>query len=155
SPFRSGMFPFAELRVSSALTGMLNGANPLLTAIVAACVTRRAPSGDVMCGLIVGLAGTTLLAWPALGEGTGSAEGIGLIVAALVSYALALGTGVALRRARRRRWSAGADARVSDDISDPSRSARARGCDSGRAGRVDLRGRQRNLRRGCVADATG
>src|SRR6267143_5795272 len=33
--FPLSMFPFAEQRVSSALTGMLNGANPLFTALVA------------------------------------------------------------------------------------------------------------------------
>ena len=42
--FPLSMFPFAEQRVSSALTGMLNGAKPLFTAIVAAFLARRAPS---------------------------------------------------------------------------------------------------------------
>ena len=32
--FPLSLFPFAEQRVSSALTGMLNGANPLATALV-------------------------------------------------------------------------------------------------------------------------
>ena len=41
--FPLSMFPYAEQRVSSALTGMLNGANPLFTAIVAAFLARRAP----------------------------------------------------------------------------------------------------------------
>src|SRR5919109_2588095 len=36
--FPLSMFPFAEQRVSSALTGMLNGVSPLFTAIVAALV---------------------------------------------------------------------------------------------------------------------
>ena len=88
--FPLSMFPFAEQRVSSALTGMLNGANPLLTAIVAAGLTRRAPSAGVMRGLIVGLAGTVLVAWPALDEGASSARGVVLILTALVSYAFAL-----------------------------------------------------------------
>src|ERR1700686_2926676 len=42
--FPLNMFPFAEQRVSSALTGMLNGANPLFTAVVASLLARRAPS---------------------------------------------------------------------------------------------------------------
>lgn len=37
-------FPFAERHVASALTGMLNGANPLFTAMVASVVARRSPS---------------------------------------------------------------------------------------------------------------
>jgi drug/metabolite transporter (DMT)-like permease len=88
--FPLSMFPFAEQRVSSALTGMLNGANPLFTAIVTAVLVRRAPSQGVMVGLMVGLAGTALVAWPALQEGSNSIEGVLLILAALVSYGFAL-----------------------------------------------------------------
>src|SRR4051794_435060 len=39
--FPLSMFPFAEQRVSSALTGMLNAAVPLFAAIVAAVLARR------------------------------------------------------------------------------------------------------------------
>ena len=88
--FPLSMFPFAEQRVSSALTGMLNGATPLFTAIVAAGLARRAPSTGVMAGLAVGLAGAVLVAWPALGEGRNSLDGVLLILAALVSYGFAL-----------------------------------------------------------------
>ncbi|MGA8442474.1 MAG: DMT family transporter [Candidatus Sulfotelmatobacter sp.] len=88
--FPLSMFPFAERHVSSALTGMLNGANPLFTAIVAAVVARRAPSRRVLAGLAIGMAGAMLMAVPASGEGHSSAAGIGMIVAALVSYGLAL-----------------------------------------------------------------
>ena len=38
--FPLSMFPFAEQRVSSALTGMLNGANPLFTAVVASVIAK-------------------------------------------------------------------------------------------------------------------
>jgi drug/metabolite transporter (DMT)-like permease len=88
--FPLSMFPFAEQRVSSALTGMLNGANPLFTAIVAAFLARRPPSRGVMVGLAVGLTGAVLVAWPTLGEGRSSVEGVLLILAALVSYGFAL-----------------------------------------------------------------
>jgi drug/metabolite transporter (DMT)-like permease len=88
--FPLSMFPFAEQRVSSALTGMLIGANPLFTAIVAAGLARRMPSPRLLRGLVVGLVGMTLVAWPALGQGTNSAQGIVLIVAAVVSYGFAL-----------------------------------------------------------------
>jgi drug/metabolite transporter (DMT)-like permease len=84
------MFPFAERHVSSALTGMLNGANPLFTAVVASFVARRAPSRPVMAGLAVGLAGAVLIAIPGIREGRSSAAGIGMILAALVSYGVAL-----------------------------------------------------------------
>jgi len=84
------MFPFAEQRVSSALTGMLNGANPLFTAAVAAGLARRAPSRGVALGLAVGLTGTVLMGLPTLGEGRSSVDGVLLILAALVSYGFAL-----------------------------------------------------------------
>ena len=88
--FPLSMFPFAEQRVSSALTGMLNGANPLFATLVASFISRRAPSQGVAAGLAVGLAGTVLMALPAINEGHSSAAGIGMILAALVSYGVAL-----------------------------------------------------------------
>jgi drug/metabolite transporter (DMT)-like permease len=88
--FPLSLFPLAEQRVSSALTGMLNGANPLFTALVAAAIARRIPSRSVMTGIGVGMAGTILMGIPALSEGHSSATGVGLIIAALVSYGFAL-----------------------------------------------------------------
>src|SRR6266700_6815287 len=49
--FPLSMFPFAEQRVSSALTGMLNGTVPLFTAVVAATLARRMPSRRIAVGL--------------------------------------------------------------------------------------------------------
>jgi len=88
--FPLSMFPYAEQRVTSALTGMLNGANPLFTAAVAAFLTRRAPSRGVAVGLAVGLAGTTFIALPSLNQGSNSAIGVLLCLAALMSYGFAL-----------------------------------------------------------------
>ena len=96
--FPLSMFPFAEQRVSSALTGMLNGANPLFTAIVAAGLARRAPSRGVVAGLAVGLTGAVLVAWPAIHEGQSSVDGVLLILAALVSYGFALNLARPLQR---------------------------------------------------------
>src|SRR6187402_744964 len=45
------MFPFAQQHVSSALAGMLNGAVPIATAIVAALLARRSPARSVGVGL--------------------------------------------------------------------------------------------------------
>jgi len=59
--FPLSMFPYAERHVSSALTGMLNGAVPLFIAIVAAGMARRWPSHDIALGLAVGLLGAVLL----------------------------------------------------------------------------------------------
>ncbi len=88
--FPLSMFPFAEQHVSSALTGMLNGANPLFTAMVAAGFARRAPSRGIAAGLAVGLLGAVLMAWPSLHEGRSNVLGVVLILAALTSYGFAL-----------------------------------------------------------------
>ena len=88
--FPLSMFPFAEQRVSSALTGMLNGANPLFATIVASYILRRAPSRGVTAGLAVGLIGAVLMAIPAMNEGHSSALGVWMILAALIAYGFAL-----------------------------------------------------------------
>jgi len=88
--FPLSMFPYAEQHVSSALTGMLNGAVPLFTAIVAAGIARRLPSRGIAMGIAVGLAGGVLMALPTVGQGRSTAIGVLLILAALVSYGFAL-----------------------------------------------------------------
>jgi drug/metabolite transporter (DMT)-like permease len=96
--FPLSMFPFAEQRVSSALTGMLNGAVPLFAALVASVIARRLPSSGVATGLAVGLIGAVLMAAPSLGEGRNSATGVLLILAALVSYGFAINLALPLQR---------------------------------------------------------
>src|SRR5688572_23508175 len=88
--FPLSMFPFAEQRVSSALTGMLNGAVPLFTAIVACALARRAPTRSLAAGLLVGLLGTVLVAWPTIGEGGSSLDGVLLTLAGVASYGFAI-----------------------------------------------------------------
>ena len=87
--FPLSMFPFAEQHVSSALTGMLNGATPLCVAAVASVLARRLPERGTLAGLVVGFGGAVVMALPALG-GSSSAFGVTLIVAALISYGIAL-----------------------------------------------------------------
>jgi drug/metabolite transporter (DMT)-like permease len=88
--FPLSMFPHAEQRVSSAVTGMLNGAGPLLVAVVTSALSRRLPSRGVATGLLVGVAGAVLVALPAIHEGRSSTAGVLLILLALLSYAFAL-----------------------------------------------------------------
>ena len=87
--FPLSMFPFAEQHVSSALTGMLNGATPLFVAAVAGLLAGQVPGRGTLAGLVVGFGGAVVMALPALGGST-SAFGVSLIVAALASYGLAL-----------------------------------------------------------------
>ncbi len=65
--FPLSMFPFAEQHVSSALTGMLNGATALFAAAVASILARRLPSRGVLVGLAVGFLGAILIALPGMG----------------------------------------------------------------------------------------
>jgi drug/metabolite transporter (DMT)-like permease len=88
--FPLSMFPYAEQRVTSALTGMLNGGVPLTTAIVAALLARKLPGRGILTGLAVGLIGVVLVALPALGEGRNSVDGVLMILAAVVGYGVAL-----------------------------------------------------------------
>lgn len=88
--FPLSMFPFAEQHVSSALTGMLNGATPLCVAAVATIIARRLPDRGTLVGLFIGFAGAVVMALPAVGGSSSSAFGVGLIVAALASYGVAL-----------------------------------------------------------------
>ena len=88
--FPLSMFPYAERHVSSALTGMLNGAVPLFIAIVAAGMARQWPSRDIALGLAVGLLGAVLMGLPTLSQGRSTVIGVLLILAALVSYGFAL-----------------------------------------------------------------
>lgn len=92
------MFPFAEQRVSSAVTGMLNAATPLFVTIIAAALARKLPAGGILGGLGLGILGAVLMALPSVGEGASSAAGIGMILAALLSYGVALNLARPLQR---------------------------------------------------------
>jgi len=88
--FPLSMFPFAERYVSSALTGMLNGANPLFSATVAAMIAWKLPPRRVIVGIAIGIAGTVVMGLPTLREGHSTVAGVGMILAALASYGIAL-----------------------------------------------------------------
>ena len=88
--FPLSMFPFAEQRVSSALTGMLNATTPIFVTIVAAFLARKLPVRRIIIGLITGIAGSVLIALPSFNEGKSSAFGVALILMACTSYGFAL-----------------------------------------------------------------
>lgn len=92
------IFPFAEERVSSSVTGMLNGATPLFTAVVAAFLARRLPPKQQIIGVIVGFVGVLLIALASGGGGKDEWSGIGLIFIALVLYGFALNIAVPLQQ---------------------------------------------------------
>jgi drug/metabolite transporter (DMT)-like permease len=92
------MFPFAEERVSSSLTGMLNGATPLFVAAVATILLRRLPGRYQIIGLVVGFTGVLLIAAPSLGDGSSSVVGVVLVLLALSSYGISFNLAVPLQQ---------------------------------------------------------
>jgi drug/metabolite transporter (DMT)-like permease len=93
------MFPLAEDgRVSSSVTGMLNGATPLFVAAVASVMHRRLPPRAQVIGLVVGLCGVALISLPTLGEGSSSAVGVGMILFALACYGVSLNLAIPLQQ---------------------------------------------------------
>lgn len=92
------MFPFAEERVSSALTGMLNGGTPIFAATVARILLKRPPGRFQRWGLLLGFLGVVLIALPSLGEGRSEAIGVVLILIALTCYGISLNLTVPLQQ---------------------------------------------------------
>lgn len=84
------MFAIAEQRVSTAVTGMLNGAVPFFATVVATVISKRAPGRMVVTGLLVGAAGSVMIALPTATGGSSAAIGIAMILAAVASYGIAI-----------------------------------------------------------------
>src|SRR5690606_34886449 len=83
------LFPLAEQRINSAVTGLLNGATPMFTALFAALLFGRRTTGAQLAGVFVGFAGIVLISLPSLGEGATEATGVGLVLLATVCYGIA------------------------------------------------------------------
>jgi drug/metabolite transporter (DMT)-like permease len=92
------LFPLAEQHISSAVTGMLNGAMPLFAAIVAGALLRTPPGPTQAAGLAVGLAGTFAVSLDQLGEGGNAWIGVVLALAATVCYGFAINIAAPLQR---------------------------------------------------------
>ena len=83
------LFPIAQEWISSSLAGMINGAVPLFTALVAVAWYRYRPSGTAVAGLVIGFAGVLAINWPAAQGTRASVLGAGLIVFATMLYGVA------------------------------------------------------------------
>ena len=84
------MFSLAEQRVSTAVTGMMNGAVPFFATIFTVLFTRRAPARNIVIGLAIGIVGCVLIALPTASAGSSTAIGIVMILAAVTSYGIAI-----------------------------------------------------------------
>jgi drug/metabolite transporter (DMT)-like permease len=94
--FPMTLFPIAQQHISSGLAGMLNGSVPVFAAIVTSIGLLRLPGRWQLAGLGTGAVGIVLLGLPALSDGGSSALGVVLIVAACVSYGVAVTINVPL-----------------------------------------------------------
>lgn len=82
------LFSYAEVHISSALAGMINGSAPLFTAAFAALWFRRSPGAGLLVGLAVGFAGVLLLGLPNV-DGRASLVGLLMVLGAAACYGVA------------------------------------------------------------------
>ncbi len=92
------LFPIAQQWIDSAVAGMLNGAMPMFTAIIASIMLRQLPGRLQMLGLLIGLAGIIAIALPSAETSNTAALGVGLVVLATVCYGLATNIVVPLQQ---------------------------------------------------------
>ena len=92
------LFPIAEQWVDSSLAGMINGAAPLFTALVAAVAVRRLPGRSTAAGLAAGFAGVIVVSWPALQDPDATALGVALLLLATLFYGVAFNVAAPLQR---------------------------------------------------------
>jgi drug/metabolite transporter (DMT)-like permease len=84
------LFPIAQQWIDSAVAGMLNGATPIFTALLATFLFRALPGKLQIAGLVLGFAGIVAIALPSAGSGSTAALGVTLVVIATVCYAVSL-----------------------------------------------------------------
>jgi drug/metabolite transporter (DMT)-like permease len=92
------LFPIAQQWIDSAVAGMLNGAMPMFTAIVASLLLRQLPGRLQMVGLVVGLAGILAIALPSAESRNTAALGVTLVLVATVCYGVATNIVVPLQQ---------------------------------------------------------
>lgn len=82
------LFPIAEQWVATSVAGMINGAMPVVAAVVVAITTRRAPGRTQAIGIGVGFAGIVCISLPEVVGADASPLGVALIIVAVVCYAI-------------------------------------------------------------------
>lgn len=90
------LFALAQRAIDSSLAGMVNGAAPLFTVLVATVWSRRLPATRQLVGLLVGFAGVVAISWPAVQATSSTAVGAGLVLLATLCYGVAFNLAVPL-----------------------------------------------------------
>lgn len=83
------LFPLAEEHITSAVTGMLNGAVPFFAGLVGGLFFDRVPRGPQRLGILVGFVGIVLVSLGSGGGGGNAAVGVLMVLAATFCYGLA------------------------------------------------------------------
>lgn len=84
------LFPIAEQHISSAVTGLLNGAMPIFTAVFAALFFHTRTGGRQLLGVAIGFIGVVAISLPSAAEGGTEAWGVALVLLATLCYGLAI-----------------------------------------------------------------
>lgn len=92
------LFPIAQQWIASSLAGMINGAVPLVAALVGAIASRRLPARYQSVGLVLGFAGVVAVGWPATQGARATATGALLVLLATGCYGVALNIVAPLQR---------------------------------------------------------
>ena len=83
------LFPIAQQWINSAITGLLNGATPVLAALVSIFFVKVVPRGLQLVGLAVGFVGIILVSLGSASDGSSEAQGVLLVLLATVCYGFA------------------------------------------------------------------
>src|SRR5262249_4239916 len=87
------LYPIAEQTVNTSVTGMINGALPVVTAAVTAMFTRTMPSAYRIAAVCIGSLGIAIILLTSISSDKGAdVKGIVLLLIALVCYAIAANT---------------------------------------------------------------
>jgi drug/metabolite transporter (DMT)-like permease len=92
------LFPLAQGSVNSAIAGMLNGAAPIFTVVIATILHRRAPGSRQLIGIPLGFLGVAAIALSAAGEGPSQVVGVVLILVATICYGIAFNIATPLQQ---------------------------------------------------------
>lgn len=92
------LFPIAQQWIDSSLAGMINGAVPIVAALVATIGARRLPGPKQAVGLIIGFAGVVTVSWLPVQDARATAAGALLVVLATICYGIALNVVAPLQR---------------------------------------------------------
>jgi drug/metabolite transporter (DMT)-like permease len=92
------LFPLAQGSVNSAIAGMLNGAAPIFTAVVATILLRRPPGSRQLVGIPLGFLGVAAIAFSVASQGSSKALGVVLILVATICYGIAFNVATPLQQ---------------------------------------------------------